>query len=226
MTVRHLAAFACWGTISDPEGWREHLSYINNISPAYWTERNPDFVFQLEQSSCIILCFVSLSFLYASRRFLPIFLGRAIQHPWTWPASKAMSLQVGTIFLRLSRPILTVRIRPQNSAVVAEIKNVTFSIGMFSLHDPAATGLQFHYTSPEIVNAPNGTRKVDEDSNIALQVSPKSSRYWLVCWSWKSPIGIGPLPIFFPLLPNFLKANPEKMTPYTTYNGIKLLLVL
>jgi len=45
-----------------------------------------------------------------------------------------------------------------------QIKNLTFSLGMFSLNDPAATELQFHYTSPEIVNSLNGTHHVDQDS--------------------------------------------------------------
>ncbi|KAK3944422.1 beta-lactamase/transpeptidase-like protein [Diplogelasinospora grovesii] len=49
-------------------------------------------------------------------------------------------------------------------ATVFGIQNVTFSIGMFSLHDSAATRLQFHYTSPEIKKSLNGTQKVDEDS--------------------------------------------------------------
>jgi CubicO group peptidase (beta-lactamase class C family) len=51
-----------------------------------------------------------------------------------------------------------------SSGAMADIKNLTFSLGMFSLNDPAASELQFHYTSPETANAPNGTHKVDENS--------------------------------------------------------------
>jgi CubicO group peptidase (beta-lactamase class C family) len=43
-------------------------------------------------------------------------------------------------------------------------KNTTFSIGMFSLHDPNATSLQFHHTSPYVAASPNGTNKVDSNS--------------------------------------------------------------
>ncbi|KAK4446286.1 beta-lactamase/transpeptidase-like protein [Podospora aff. communis PSN243] len=43
-------------------------------------------------------------------------------------------------------------------------KNITFSIGMFSLHDPNATSLQFHHTSPYVAASPNGTNKVDSNS--------------------------------------------------------------
>lgn len=50
------------------------------------------------------------------------------------------------------------------SKLVASLKNITFSLGMFSLHDAAASKLQFHYTSHEIAKAANGTHKVDGDS--------------------------------------------------------------
>jgi CubicO group peptidase (beta-lactamase class C family) len=44
------------------------------------------------------------------------------------------------------------------------VENVTFSAGLFSLHDPTATKFQYHYTAPEIANAKEGTNKVDGDS--------------------------------------------------------------
>jgi hypothetical protein len=46
----------------------------------------------------------------------------------------------------------------------ADITNITFSLGMFSLNGAAAGKLQFYYTSPQIANSPNGTHKVDENS--------------------------------------------------------------
>lgn len=45
-----------------------------------------------------------------------------------------------------------------------EAQNVTFSVGLFSLRDPASKALQFHYTSPGVATAVNGTQKVDGDS--------------------------------------------------------------
>jgi hypothetical protein len=44
------------------------------------------------------------------------------------------------------------------------LENLTFSIGMFSLNDPAATDFQFHYTSTEVAQEPSGTNEVDGDS--------------------------------------------------------------
>ena len=43
-------------------------------------------------------------------------------------------------------------------------ENVTFSVGMFSLHDPDARQLQYHYASPETKVAKFGSRKPDGDS--------------------------------------------------------------
>lgn len=51
------------------------------------------------------------------------------------------------------------------------VGNVTFSVGLFSVHDASAAELQYHHTSPEIVNAPQGTTK------------PSSSQYLQVCLS-------------------------------------------
>ena len=43
-------------------------------------------------------------------------------------------------------------------------ENITFSLGLFSIHDQDAAELQYHYASPEVVKAPSGTHKVDGDS--------------------------------------------------------------
>ena len=55
-----------------------------------------------------------------------------------------------------------------STAGLSGIGNITFSISMFSLNDPHATDLQFHYTSPEIANATNGTHNVDSNSIYRL----------------------------------------------------------
>ncbi|KAK3723036.1 hypothetical protein LTR37_002182 [Vermiconidia calcicola] len=52
-----------------------------------------------------------------------------------------------------------------NGSPLAGTEHVTFSSGLFSLHDPAAAPqLQYHYTAPEIANSTNGTNHVDGDS--------------------------------------------------------------
>ncbi|KAF7137037.1 hypothetical protein CNMCM5793_006841 [Aspergillus hiratsukae] len=59
---------------------------------------------------------------------------------------------------------LTAKLHRETNSDSSLLKNPTFSVGVFSIHDPAAEKLQFHYTSSEIQNAPNGTKKVDGDS--------------------------------------------------------------
>ncbi|KAK3380845.1 beta-lactamase/transpeptidase-like protein [Podospora didyma] len=53
---------------------------------------------------------------------------------------------------------------PNGSSIPQEARNVTFSIGLISVHDPDATSLQFHHTSPEIAASTQGTKKVDGNS--------------------------------------------------------------
>ncbi|GIZ37611.1 hypothetical protein CKM354_000105400 [Cercospora kikuchii] len=47
---------------------------------------------------------------------------------------------------------------------LAGLENVTFSVGLFSLHDPEATTHQYHYTSPQVAESEFGTKQVDADS--------------------------------------------------------------
>ncbi|KAM7189306.1 Beta-lactamase/transpeptidase-like protein [Naviculisporaceae sp. PSN 640] len=51
-----------------------------------------------------------------------------------------------------------------NYSLSQETRNLTFSIGLFSIQDPDAATLQFHHTSPEIAASTQGTNKVDENS--------------------------------------------------------------
>lgn len=46
------------------------------------------------------------------------------------------------------------------SLVKSDAGNLTFSLGMFSLRDPSAINLQYHYTAPEVATAKGGTNKV------------------------------------------------------------------
>ncbi|KAI1340027.1 beta-lactamase/transpeptidase-like protein [Xylariaceae sp. FL0016] len=48
---------------------------------------------------------------------------------------------------------------------LAGLHNVTFSIGAFSINDPAVAGcFQYHHASPDVVNSTLGVNKVDGDS--------------------------------------------------------------
>ncbi|KAK0105064.1 hypothetical protein ONS95_004571 [Cadophora gregata] len=53
------------------------------------------------------------------------------------------------------------------SSLFTGLKEITFSIGMFSIHDPAAQALQYHHISDEAKTGP-GTHDVDGDSIYRL----------------------------------------------------------
>ncbi|KAH7372137.1 beta-lactamase family protein [Cadophora sp. MPI-SDFR-AT-0126] len=50
---------------------------------------------------------------------------------------------------------------------LAKLKEITFSVGMFSIHDPAASTLQYHHISEDAKTSP-GTHTVDGDSIYRL----------------------------------------------------------
>ncbi|KAL4863183.1 hypothetical protein BDV12DRAFT_177818 [Aspergillus spectabilis] len=52
----------------------------------------------------------------------------------------------------------------RSNSTLAQLKDLTFSIGLFSTRDDGAKYLQYHYTAPEVLNATLGTHKVDGDS--------------------------------------------------------------
>ena len=57
--------------------------------------------------------------------------------------------------------------RGKNTSATQDLlgaERVTFSSGLFSLYDDAATELQYHYTAPQIANAKQGTNEVDANS--------------------------------------------------------------
>ncbi|PSN72081.1 beta-lactamase/transpeptidase-like protein [Corynespora cassiicola Philippines] len=100
-------------------------------------------------------------------------------------------------------------------ADVVGLKNVTFSLGMFSLHDPSASKLQFHYTSPEII-ASNGTHKVDGDSiykvaSITKVFTVLTGLLNLNMTDWERPVTE-----IFPALAEFAKTYPGQDDPAYT----------
>lgn len=90
-----------------------------------------------------------------------------------WPAPADLSSNTSLIsraFANISATLQEYILQDGNlntpaPRLIAGIRNLTFSLGAFSLRDPAASeDLQFHYTAPEIATAGNGTRSVDADS--------------------------------------------------------------
>ncbi|OBT65869.1 hypothetical protein VE03_05427 [Pseudogymnoascus sp. 23342-1-I1] len=99
------------------------------------------------------------------------------------------------------------------SSAVAAIKNVTFSVGLFSVEDPAASKLQFHYTSPEIANAPNGTNKVDGDTIYRMASVTKAFTVLAGLLELNSTHWDRPITDFVPTLANYTRQSPGEDDP-------------
>lgn len=106
---------------------------------------------------------------------------------------------------------------PNNS-----FSNVTFSLGMFSLHDDDATSLQFHYTSPEIANSPNGTKNVNGDSIYRIASVTKvftvlAGLLELSLTDWERP-----LTELIPTLAQFAEQSSRNNDPINTVQWNKI----
>lgn len=111
---------------------------------------------------------------------------------------------------------------PTDPGLLEQMSNLTFSLGMFSLHDPSATGLQFHYTSPEIANAPNGTHKVDADSIYRVASITKVFTVLAGMLELESTDWDRSLASIFPELGEFATKNPGKDDPIYTIEWDKV----
>lgn len=80
-----------------------------------------------------------------------------------------------------------------STKLLAGADNITWSAGMFSVHDPEASGLQYHWTAKEIADAVNGTSEVDGDSiyrgaSITKLVTAYAGMLQLSPKQWNTPI--------------------------------------
>ena len=70
---------------------------------------------------------------------------------------------------------------------------VTFSTSLFSLHDPDATSVQYHYTAPQVTDAKHGTNEVDGDSiyrvaSVSKLITVFTGMLELTDAQWNTPL--------------------------------------
>ena len=88
----------------------------------------------------------------------------------TYPAPKDLTSDeslVSAAWANLSKTMSSYLNGSQSmkATTASGVANLTFSTGMFSLHDPAAADvLQFHHTAHEVETSPRGAHEVDGDS--------------------------------------------------------------
>ncbi|KAF2665056.1 beta-lactamase/transpeptidase-like protein [Microthyrium microscopicum] len=100
-----------------------------------------------------------------------------------------------------------------SSSQLSKLSNLTFSLGMFSLHDPNATQLQYHHTGPEVANSPNGTHKVDADTIYRVASVTKVFTVLAALLEVNSTDWERPLSDIIPGLANFAAKSTAEASP-------------
>ncbi|CAM1505986.1 Fc.00g116230.m01.CDS01 [Cosmosporella sp. VM-42] len=107
---------------------------------------------------------------------------------------------------------------------ISALQNITFSVGMFSLHDEAAEKLQYHYTSAEVENSPHGTHKVDADSIYRVASVTKLFTVLAGMVEFNNGEWDRPLTDFVPELAEYARNNPGEHDPVHTIQWDKVTL--
>jgi CubicO group peptidase (beta-lactamase class C family) len=158
-------------------------------------------------SNCLFLTLFSLSGVIGD------FLGPTYLAPVDLSSSKSFVAATWKNVISTLQAYINNYEQSSTSDVAAEIRNVTFSLGVFSLNDPGATDLQFHYTSPEIANASNGTHKVNENSIYRIASLTKVFTVLAGLLNLKPTDWERPLTDIFPTLADFAEKNPGENNP-------------
>ncbi|KIX91900.1 uncharacterized protein Z520_12389 [Fonsecaea multimorphosa CBS 102226] len=93
----------------------------------------------------------------------------------------------------------------------AGLKNLTFSVGMFSIHDASAAGsLQLHHTSSEIANSSTGVKKVGGNSIYRVASMTKLFTTFAGMLNLKDSDWDRPITDFVPTLAAYAAAHPAE----------------
>ncbi|KAF9884527.1 hypothetical protein FE257_001715 [Aspergillus nanangensis] len=102
-----------------------------------------------------------------------------------------------------------------SAAAAGLLKNTTFSLGLFSVNDPDAADLQYHYTAPEIAKGPNGVKKVDGDSIYHVASVSKLFTVLAGLLNMKDEDWDRPLTDVLGPLSDFIKQKGDDLNPVT-----------
>jgi hypothetical protein len=105
------------------------------------------------------------------------------------------------------------------AALLSGIENVTFSTSLFSIHDPAAESLQYHYTSPEIREAIAGVNEVDANSLYRFASVSKLFTVYAALVALTEEQLNTPLSKIFPVLAEFQSEHEGEDGNQTLYSA-------
>lgn len=111
---------------------------------------------------------------------------------------------------------------PEN---MQQLSNITFSLGIFSIHDAAAAETYtYHHTAQEIAQAEHGTNKVDADSIYRIASITKVFTVLAGLLEFKRDEWDRPVTDFIPELAIFSSQNPGDEDPVMTTQWDKITL--
>ncbi|KAL4894398.1 NADP-dependent oxidoreductase domain-containing protein [Aspergillus ambiguus] len=108
------------------------------------------------------------------------------------------------------------------TAQSAALKNLTFSVGMFSVRDSNASSLQYHHTSPEVANSSMGVHKVDGDSIYNIASATKVFTVLTGLLELKPEDWERPLTDVFPEFADFIQEKGDSLNPATNVQWDKV----
>ncbi|KIW31412.1 uncharacterized protein PV07_03063 [Cladophialophora immunda] len=112
-----------------------------------------------------------------------------------------------------------------NLSTPSGLKNLTFSVGMFSIHDASAAGaLQFHHTSSEIAHSSTGLKKVDGNSIYRVASMSKLFTTFAGMLNLKDGDWDRPITDFVPTLAAYAAAHPAENDMVDTVDWNKVTL--
>lgn len=113
------------------------------------------------------------------------------------------------------------------NAALSGLDNITFSLGLFSVHDSKAAGsLQYHHTGPDIRNGTLGVKTVDGNSIYRVASMTKIMTVYAGLLLLKPSDWHKPLPEIFPEIDSLPKNDPvhhiewETITPFSLASQI------
>ncbi|KAI1187524.1 beta-lactamase/transpeptidase-like protein [Nemania serpens] len=103
------------------------------------------------------------------------------------------------------------------------LEKITFSLGLFSIHDPRAAGqLQYHHTGPDVRNSSFGVKKVDGNSIYRLASMTKIMTVYSGLLLLKTSDWDKPLTKIFPELASLPKNDPVHNVQWDTITPFSL----
>ncbi|KAB8262339.1 beta-lactamase/transpeptidase-like protein [Aspergillus pseudonomiae] len=125
------------------------------------------------------------------------------------------SSRVATSWKKLDSALkasLSRRNASENSEI-SQLRDLTFSVGMFSTLDPAAQQLQIHHTSAEVANSSVGMKKVDGDSIYRIASVSKLITVFAGLLELDSADWEWPLTDVFPEMADFVREKSSNLQP-------------